>query len=88
MVCCLGPVIGQQLIKGFVVEDDSSSAMPFVYIINKTTGNGTMSDNSGAFYLKTNPSDTLIVSFVGKSSIAASMTKNGFAEFKSNFMTS
>ena len=65
MVCCLGPVIGQQLIKGFVVEDDSSSAMPFVYIINKTTGNGTMSDNSGAFYLKTNPSDTLIVSFVG-----------------------
>ncbi len=57
--------MGQQLIKGFIVEDDSLSAMPFVYIINKTTGNGTMSDNSGAFYLKTNPIDTLIVSFVG-----------------------
>lgn len=55
----------QQLIKGFVVEGDSLTAMPFVYIINKSTGNGTMSDNSGAFYLKTNPQDTLIVSFVG-----------------------
>jgi hypothetical protein len=39
--------------------------MPFVYVINKTTGNGTMSDNSGAFYLKTNSNDTLLVSFVG-----------------------
>lgn len=61
----MSPVFSQQLIKGFVVEDDSVNAMPFVYIINKTTGNGTMSDNSGAFYLKTNPNDTLIVSFVG-----------------------
>lgn len=64
-ISCLSPVFSQQLIKGFVVEDDSVNAMPFVYIINKTTGNGTMSDNSGAFYLKTNPNDTLIVSFVG-----------------------
>ena len=58
-------IVAQQLIKGFIVEGDSSSAMPFVYIINKSTGNGTMSDNSGAFYLKTNPTDTLLVSFVG-----------------------
>ena len=55
----------QQLIKGFIVEDDSNTVMPFVYVINKTTGNGTMSDNSGSFYLKTNASDTLLVSFVG-----------------------
>lgn len=55
----------QQLIKGFIVEEDSNSVMPFVYVINKTTGNGTMSDNSGSFYLKTNISDTLLVSFVG-----------------------
>ena len=57
--------MSQQLIKGVIVEGDSVSAMPFVYVINKSTGNGTMSDNSGAFYLKTNPVDTLIVSFVG-----------------------
>jgi hypothetical protein len=55
----------QQLIKGFIVEEDSNSVMPFVYVINKTTGNGTMSDNSGSFYLKTNANDTLLVSFVG-----------------------
>ena len=58
-------LFSQHLIKGFVMEGDSLTAMPFVYIINKSTGNGTMSDNSGAFYLKTNPQDTLIVSFVG-----------------------
>lgn len=65
LTCSFSSIVAQQLIKGFVVEGDSSSAMPFVYIINKSTGNGTMSDNSGAFYLKTNPSDTLLVSFVG-----------------------
>lgn len=58
-------LFSQQLIKGVIVEGDSISPMPFVYVINKTTGNGTMSDNSGSFYLKTNPNDTLIVSFVG-----------------------
>jgi hypothetical protein len=55
----------QQLIKGLVVEGDSATVMPFVYIINKSTGNGTMSDNSGVFYIKTSPDDTLLVSFVG-----------------------
>jgi hypothetical protein len=55
----------QQLIKGVIVEDDSVTVMPFVYVINKSTGNGTMSDNSGVFYIKTGPEDTLLVSFVG-----------------------
>ena len=62
---CLSPVFGQQLIKGVIVEGDSLTTMPFVYVINKSTGNGTMSDNSGTFYLKTTPQDTLLVSFVG-----------------------
>lgn len=39
--------------------------MPFVYIINKATGNGTMSDNAGNFYLRAKENDTLVVSFVG-----------------------
>lgn len=39
--------------------------MPFVYVINKATGNGTMTDNSGRFYLSVNPNDTIICSFVG-----------------------
>lgn len=47
------------------MEADSNSVMPFVYIINKSTGNGTMSDNAGNFYLRANEKDTLLVSFVG-----------------------
>ena len=55
----------QQIVKGLVYEGDSSSAMPFVYIINKSSGNGTMSDNDGRFTLATNPDDTLLCSYVG-----------------------
>jgi hypothetical protein len=55
----------QQVIRGKVVEDDSSTAMPFVYIINKSNGNGTMSDNDGRFTLSTKAADTLICSYVG-----------------------
>jgi hypothetical protein len=58
-------VEAQQVIKGIVVEGDSSTVMPFVYIINKSNGNGTMSDNDGKFSLTTNPNDTLICSYVG-----------------------
>ncbi|MCE3229907.1 MAG: hypothetical protein K0S32_4458 [Bacteroidetes bacterium] len=39
--------------------------MPFVYIINKSNGNGTMSDNEGRFTINTNVNDTLVCSYVG-----------------------
>jgi hypothetical protein len=55
----------QQIIKGYVVEKDTSQTMPFVYIINKSNGSGTMSDNNGRFSLYTNQTDTLILSYVG-----------------------
>ncbi|MBA3680476.1 MAG: carboxypeptidase-like regulatory domain-containing protein [Bacteroidetes bacterium] len=55
----------QRLLKGFVVERDSATVMPFVFLINKSTGNGTMSDNDGRFLLSSNNNDTLICSFVG-----------------------
>ncbi|MCW3078393.1 MAG: rane protein [Bacteroidetes bacterium] len=48
-----------------VVEKDSNTVMPFVYIINKSNGNGTMSDNEGKFTLYSNADDTLICSYVG-----------------------
>lgn len=60
-----GRISAQQILKGSVVEKDSSTAMPFVYIINKSNGNGTMSDNDGNFTLSTNKQDTLICSYVG-----------------------
>jgi hypothetical protein len=55
----------QQLISGKVLETDSTSTLPFVYIINKSNGNGTMSDNEGRFSLYTNIVDTLVCSFTG-----------------------
>jgi len=58
-------VEAQQIIKGTVFESDSTTVMPFVYIINKSNGNGTMSDNDGHFTLATNQYDTLICSYVG-----------------------
>lgn len=75
LLICGVSCFGQQLIKGVVVEGDSNTVMPFVYIINKATGNGTMSDNSGVFYIKTNPDDTLLVSFVGYVKLKVSVSK-------------
>jgi hypothetical protein len=55
----------QKILKGNIVEKDSSTALPFVYIINKSNGNGTMSDNDGRFYLATSENDTLVCSYIG-----------------------
>ena len=59
------PIFSQQLIKGTVFEKDSNTALPFVYIINKSNGSGTMSDNDGHFSLLSDKEDTLICSYVG-----------------------
>ncbi len=58
-------LFSQKMIKGIVADKDSSTAMPFVYIINKSNGNGTMTDNDGRFMLGTNDNDTLVCSYVG-----------------------
>ena len=66
LVNCL---TAQRLLKGVIVEKDSNTVMPFVYIINKSNGNGTMTDNDGKFTLLSNNNDTLICSYVGYSKI-------------------
>lgn len=58
-------VFGQLILKGKVLERDSTTVMPFVYIVNKSNGNGTMSDNDGKFSLSTSINDTLVCSYVG-----------------------
>jgi hypothetical protein len=55
----------QEVLKGIISENDSSANMPFVYVINKSNGNGTMSDNDGKFSLTIGKNDTLVCSFVG-----------------------
>ena len=61
----IGSSFSQQLIKGTVFERDSNTALPFVYIINKSNGSGTMSDNDGNFSLFSKSDDTLLCSYVG-----------------------
>ena len=60
---------------GKVVESDSITIMPYVYIINKTTGNGAMSDEYGKFSLSAEEDDTLICSFVGRSKLLMPIKK-------------
>lgn len=69
----------QNLIKGLIYETDSSSAMPFVFVINKGTGNGTVSDNEGRFSISVTDQDTLLFSFVGyaKTSIPVNQIVKG-----------
>ena len=55
----------QESIRGIVVEKDSNTVMPYVYIINKTNGNGAMSNLEGKFFLIAEMKDTLICSYVG-----------------------
>lgn len=72
-----GSAGAQQLFRGLIVEDDSTTVMPFVMVINKNTGNGAMSDASGKFYLSVNSNDTLLISFVGfvKQKVAVAASK-------------
>lgn len=56
---------GQAIIKGIVLEKDSITPMPFVYVINSQTGQGQMSDGNGRFSVTANEKDSIIFSFVG-----------------------
>ncbi len=60
---------------GKVVESDSTTIMPYVYIINKTTGNGAMSDEYGKFSISAEEKDTIICSFVGRSKLLMPIKK-------------
>ncbi len=84
--CISGNLIeAQVLVKGKVLEGDSITGMPFVYIINKSNGNGTMSDNEGRFSLNTGETDTLICSYVGFAKLYVPVKKilvNGSSDVK------
>lgn len=55
----------QEPIRGIICEKDSNNIMPYVYVINKTTGNGAMSNLEGKFLISAKPEDTIICSYVG-----------------------
>jgi carboxypeptidase-like protein len=53
------------VISGTVVEQDSTTAMPYVYLLNSKTGNGTITDYNGKFSIIAGNSDTLTFQYVG-----------------------
>lgn len=58
-------VFSQILITGIVLDEDTTKVLPFVYVINKNTNFGTVSDVNGYFSVKANEKDTLIFSYIG-----------------------
>jgi hypothetical protein len=72
----------QNVIKGVVTEPDSITPMPFVYVINATTGQGQMSDGSGKFTVIADDKDSIIFSFVGyvRLKIPAARLYKGFSK--------
>lgn len=63
------------MIKGVVTEPDSITPMPFVYVINATSGQGQMSDGNGRFTVIAEDRDSIIFSFVGYLRLKISVTK-------------
>jgi hypothetical protein len=65
-------------ISGIVTEEDSVTAMPYVYLINQSNGNGAITDYNGHFNIIAKNSDTLIFSYVGyaRRKYPVSMIKN------------
>jgi hypothetical protein len=70
----------QSVIVGTVTEPDSITPMPFVYVINATTGHGQMTDGNGKFTVIAQDKDSVIFSFVGyvRLKIPADKLNKGF----------
>jgi hypothetical protein len=74
----------QEAIRGVIYEKDSNSVMPYVYVINKRTGSGAMSNLDGKFFITAKAEDTIICSYVGylKEYIPVkTLKKNGKGEY-------
>ena len=74
----------QITIKGVVLEPDSVTPMPFVYVINATSGQGQMSDANGKFSVTAFEKDSIIFSFIGyvRLKLSAKKIYKGFTESK------
>jgi hypothetical protein len=59
---CVGQGI---VIKGYITEKDSSTTIPFAYVVNKKSGVGTVTSDKGYFELRANLTDTILISCIG-----------------------
>ena len=66
ILCCSWQfVLAQKIITGTVTDARDGSTLPGVSIVVKGTTNGTLTDISGSFTIKTNAEQTLLFSFIG-----------------------
>ena len=56
---------GQEVFRGIVVDSATFSPMPFVTVVVKGKGTGTITTDKGNFEIKATRNDTLIFSFIG-----------------------
>jgi TonB-dependent starch-binding outer membrane protein SusC len=65
MMCGVFTTFAQQTVSGKVTSSDDGLALPGVNVLEKGTGNGTVSDNDGNFTISVASNATLVFSFVG-----------------------
>lgn len=63
--CFYGAYAQAIVLKGYVTEKDSTTTIPFAYVVNKKNGVGTVTSDKGYFEIKAQPSDTLLISCIG-----------------------
>lgn len=68
--CSCAGVFAQQLtVNGYVYEKDSTTVVPFAYVINKRNSTGVLADINGRYSITALQTDTLIISYTGKSTV-------------------
>jgi hypothetical protein len=65
LLCVINSEAQQITLKGIIASSDSTSVMPFAYVINTRTGHGQLSDMNGEFSITANLSDSVLFSFIG-----------------------
>jgi hypothetical protein len=65
LLCVVTAEAQQITFKGIIVSSDSTSVMPFAYVINTRTGQGQLTDMNGEFTITANLSDSVLFSFIG-----------------------
>ncbi len=65
-----------KVLKGQVVHAETKKALSAAHILNLNTVNGTITNEKGFFELPTRVNDTILVSFVGHSSIKLKITND------------
>lgn len=53
------------VVSGTVLQEDTISPMPYVYLINSRTGNGTITDFNGKFSIIAQNNDTIVFQYLG-----------------------